>query len=117
MIQVSPGATIYIAEQPIRFTSRLKGTLAVCRDLLGLEPMNGAYIVFRNESGTMLRVLFYDGDGFWLCEKTFSQGRITRWSATGEPLTEIAARDFAVLLWRGDSQGAAFPKFWRRVSA
>jgi transposase len=117
MIQVSPGATIYLAESPIRFTSRLKGTLAICRDLLTLEPMEGAYIVFRNQSGTMLRVLFYDGDGFWLCEKTFSQGRIGRWSTTGDALVPLSARDLAVLLWRGDAAGAAFPPFWKRVSA
>lgn len=117
MIQVSPGATIYMVEAPIRFTSRLKGTLALCRSLLALEPMNGAYVVFRNQSGTMLRVLFYDGDGFWLCEKTFSQGRIGRWSATGNALVPLSARDLAVLLWRGDAAGAGFPPFWKRVSA
>lgn len=117
MIQVSPGATIFIAEQPIRFTSRLKGTLAICRDLLAVEPMDGAYVVFRNESGTKLRVLFYDGDGFWLCEKSFSQGRIGFWSETGQPLAEVTAREFAVLLWRGDVRGAAFPNLWKRVTA
>ena len=117
MIQVSPGATIFIAEQPIRFTTRLKGTLAVCRDLLAIEPMDRAYLVFRNVPGTMLRVLFYDGDGFWLCEKTFSQGRIGFWSETGVPLAEVTARELAVILWRGDVRGAAFPSFWKRVVA
>jgi hypothetical protein len=42
VIQVSAGATIYVAEQPNRFTTRLKGTLAVCRDLLAIKPMVSA---------------------------------------------------------------------------
>jgi transposase len=95
VIQVSAGATIYVAEHPVRFTTRLKGTLAVCRDLLAIEPMDGAYIVFRNVAGTMLRIVFYDGDGFWLCEKTFSKGRLGSWSETGLPLAQISARDLA----------------------
>ncbi len=116
MIQVSAGATIYVAEQPVRFTTRLKGTLAVCRDLLAIEPMDGAYVVFRNMAGTMLRVVFYDGDGFWLCEKSFSKGRIGAWSETGRPFAQVSARDLAVLLWRGDVQGASFPGLWKKVS-
>jgi hypothetical protein len=77
--------------------------------------MDGTYVVFRNQAGTMLRVLFYDGDGFWLCEKSFSQGRIGHWSATGNALVPICARELAVLLWRGDAVGAGFPPLWKRV--
>jgi hypothetical protein len=33
------------------------------------------------------------------------------------PLAEVTARDLAVILWRGDVRGAAFPSFWKRVVA
>ena len=117
MIQVSPSATIFVVEQPIRFNTRLKGTLGVCRDLLQLEPMDGFYVVFRNHSGTMLRIVFYDGDGFWLCEKTFSKGRLPAWGGGPEGVSQISARELAVLLWRGNVVGAAFPDFWKKLSA
>lgn len=114
MIQVSPGATIHLVGEPIKMNSRLKGTLGICRDILNLEPMNGGYVVFRNASGDRLRILFYDGDGWWLCEKIFSSGRLRYWSeCTG--VSEITARELAVLLWRGSPAGAKFPEFWKKV--
>ena len=116
MIQVSPNATIYVVENPISFSSRLKGTLAICRDLLSIEPMDGCVTVFRNKAGTNLRIVFYDGDGFWICEKAFSRGRMRDWARSGG-VTQVTARELAVLLWRGDVRGAAFPPFWKRVAA
>jgi hypothetical protein len=116
MIHVSPNATIYVVSTPVSFTGRLKSTLGICRDLLQIEPMDGCYIVFRNRSGTMLRVVLYDGDGFWLCEKTFSKGSIRTWF-DGEGITQVSARELSVLLWRGDLQKVQFPEFWKKMTA
>lgn len=115
MIQVSPNATICVVSTPVSFAGRLKSTLGICRDLLQLEPMNGCYIVFRNRAGTMLRVIFYDGDGFWLCEKTFSRGSIKKWF-DGDGISQVSARELSVLLWRGDLQKVQFPKFWKKMT-
>ena len=103
-----------IYNQTIRWSDIL-GEFEVCRDLLHLEPMDGCYIIFRNRAGTMLRVIFYDGDGFWLCEKTFSKGSIEKWF-DGDGVSPISARELSVLLWRGDLQKAQFPKFWKKMS-
>lgn len=116
MIQVSPNATIYVVAKPVSFAGRLKSTLGICRDLLQLEPMEGCYIVFRNRSGTKLRVIFYDGDGFWLCEKTFSKGSVQKW-CEGQEINPVSARELSVLLWRGDLQKVQFPAFWKKMTA
>ena len=116
MIQVSPGAIIMVVNESVSFGCRLKGMLALCRDILDVEPMDGGYIVFRNRAGTMLRIVFYDGDGFWLCEKIFSQGSLRHWFVKGENgMTKISARELAVLLWHGDPAGARFPPYWHKV--
>ena len=39
----------------------------------------------------MVRVLCYDGSGFWLMTKRLSQGRFTRWPAAGSALTVLEA--------------------------
>jgi transposase len=117
VIQTSPGQPIFVVHEPIRFNGRLKGTLAICRDILRLEPMDGCYILFRNMAGTMLRAVFYDGDGFWLCEKTFSKGRIVHWPSDSSPYSSASARELLVLLWRGNPSGTAFPDLWHKVPA
>jgi hypothetical protein len=116
VIQVAPNSTIFVVTKPIRFIGRLKSTVGICRDLLEIEPMDGAYIVFRNRMGTMLRVIFYDGDGFWLCEKTFSKGSLPPWNNTPNGLSEITARELSVLLWRGNLKGANFPELWKKMT-
>ncbi len=117
MITVSPGVQIMVVNTCVSFTCRLKGMLTLCRDVLSVEPMNGGYFVFRNRSGKMLRIIFYDGDGFWMCEKIFSEGKVQRWFSDGENgLTAICARELAVLLWHGDPVGSSFPPYWKKIS-
>jgi transposase len=53
----------------------IEGLAAVCRQALGDNPLDGAVYVFRNRTGTTLKLLAYDGQGLWLCTKRLSQGR------------------------------------------
>jgi transposase len=89
---------------------------AVCS--IHKEPMDGAIFVFRNRRRQMLRVLFYDGSGFWLCTKRLSQGRFRNWP-TGDgkgPCSPLLARELQILLWGGDPSTCAFPQLWRNVA-
>ena len=117
MIQISPGTNIFVVNSAVSFRSRIKGMVAFCRDVLSQEPMNGAYFVFRNKVGTMVRVLFYDGDGFWLCEKRFSSGTIKGWPSRSCPMTSVTARQLLVLLWHGDPSTVNYPPMWRKVGS
>jgi transposase len=67
VIQVPPNANVVVMHEPISFRNGIDGTAAVARIVLEKEPMDGAFFVFRNKTRRMLRVLYYDGSGFWLC--------------------------------------------------
>ena len=77
MLQLTPQSRIFLATEPVDFRKGIDGLAAVCRQVLGDNPLSGAIYVFRNRSGTTLKILFYDGQGFWLCTKRLSQGRFT----------------------------------------
>jgi transposase len=47
----------------------------VCRQRLNLDPIVGALFVFSNRRRRALKILMYDGQGCWLCQKRLSQGR------------------------------------------
>lgn len=115
MIQISPQSRIFIAHDPINFRSGIDGTAAVCRAVLKLEPMSGAIFVFRNRSGTMIRVFSYDGQGFCLFVKRFSQGRL-RWWTPEQLFQEMTAAEIHVLLWGGDPTSSGFKQIWKKVS-
>jgi hypothetical protein len=118
VIQVPANATVVVMHEPISFRNGIEGTAAVARTVLQREPMDGALFVFRNKQGQMLRLLFYDGGGFWLCTKRLSKGRFSAWpSGDGVSLSsELLARELQVLLWGGDPMRCDFPALWRKVA-
>lgn len=115
MLSVAAHSPVFVVETPASFRCGKNGMVGLCREVYNLEPMDGAYIVFRNRTGTQLRVIFYDGDGMWLCTKYFSKGSVKSWPV-GSGVSNATARDLAVLLWRGSVGGASFPEFWKKMA-
>jgi transposase len=72
--------------------------------------MSGAVFLFINRRRTCLKLLVYDGQGFWLCQKRLSHGRIRFWPKGGENLT---APQVQVLLYDGDPSGSRIAPSWK----
>jgi transposase len=66
MLQLTPQSRIFVATEPVDFRKGIDGLAAVCRRALGDNPLSGALYVFRNRAGTTLKILCYDGQGYWL---------------------------------------------------
>lgn len=113
MLTFPPAARIFVAHDEIRFFGGIDYLAAECRRVLSEDPMSGAIFVFRNRRRTMVRLLFYDGQGFNFFQKRLSSGRFRYWVSQGK--REIVARELAVLLWAGNPRGAKFAEDWRRV--
>ena len=67
----------------------------------------------------MVRILYYDGGGFWLCTKRLSKGRFSAWPRGDglAPASELLVRELQVLLWGGAPASCEFPALWRKVAA
>jgi transposase len=116
MLQLTPQSRIFLATEPVDFRKGIDGLGAVCRRVLGATPLSGAVYVFRNRSGTALKILCYDGQGFWLCTKRFSQGRLSWWPKRGEARVGLSARELMIVLWNGNPEQARMAQDWRQVA-
>jgi transposase len=119
MLQLSAQSRVFLAVEPADFRRGIDGLAALCRQRLGADPMDGAIFVFRNRRGTSLKLLQYDGQGFWLCQKRLSQGRFRFWprSKAGACVAQpLAAHELQVLLSAGDFEAARAAPPWRRLS-
>ncbi len=116
MLQLTPQSRIFLATEPVDFRKGIDGLAAVCRQRLGDNPFEGAVYVFRNRSGTALKLLLYDGQGYWLCLKRLSKGRFTWWPQTPDARVPLSARKLLILLWNGDPELAQMAQDWRRVA-
>jgi transposase len=77
--------------------------------------MSGCAFVFRNRRGTAIKILLYDGQGFWLCQKRLSQGRFTHWPSGDSASRPLESHQLQVLLAGGDAEAANGAPVWRPV--
>lgn len=114
MLQITPHMKILVAVAPADFRRGIDGLARLCRESLQHDPFSGVVFVFRNRRGTALKVLVYDGQGFWLCHKRLSRGRFVWWPSVAEGMTQrLAAHQLAVLLSAGNPMRTGVAADWR----
>ena len=118
MLQITPQMRILVAVQPVDFRNGIDGLVRLCKEVLRQDPFCGAVFVFRNRRATAVKVLVYDGQGFWLCQKRLSEGRFRWWpSAVNDGTQTLAAHQLHVLLHAGDPAGTKAAPDWRPLSS
>ena len=100
MLQIIPQLKIFLAYEAVDFRFSIDRLSALCREKLQQDPYCGAAFVFRNRRGSAVKILIYDGVGYWLCLRRFSRGRLRWWpTKTDQPLTQLAAQQLQILLY------------------
>jgi transposase len=117
MLQITPQMRILVAIEPADFRRGIDGLARLCKDVLQQDPFAGWVFVFRNRRATAVKVLVYDGQGFWLCHKRLSSGRFPWWPRHESQASQtLAAHQLQVLLSAGNPAGAQAAPDWRPVS-
>jgi transposase len=116
MIQITPQMRIVVAVEPADFRKGIDGLAQVCKAVLKHDPQGGWVFVFRNRPATAVKVLVYDGQGFWLCHKRLSSGKF-RWWPVDKTATarRLAAHQLQVLLSAGNPEATQAAPVWRPV--
>jgi len=113
MLQVTPHMRVLVATEPADFRRGIDGLARQCRAVLRCNPMSGAMFVFRNRRRTAIKVLVYDGQGFWLCYKRLSSGKFLWWPEAAAPAAELQAHELQVLMSAGDPGSTKAAPTWR----
>ncbi|MCH7725713.1 MAG: IS66 family insertion sequence element accessory protein TnpB [Planctomycetes bacterium] len=118
MLQITPQMKILVAVEPSDFRKGIDGLVRLCKDSLQQDPFDGAVFVFRNRRSTAIKVLVYDGQGFWLCHKRLSKGRFHCWPSMPDQDAKakaLAAHQLSVLFSAGDPDRTGAAPDWRPV--
>jgi len=82
------GKRVYLACGRTDMRKSINGLSAIVESSFKLDPFDGALFVFCNRNRDRVKILEWDGDGFWLHLKRLEKGRF-RWPEPGSDATMI----------------------------
>ncbi|MBF0258566.1 MAG: IS66 family insertion sequence element accessory protein TnpB [Desulfamplus sp.] len=116
MIQITPHMRIMVAVEPVDFRQGIDGLARLCRTIFKQDPFSGYLFVFLNRGRTSMKILCYDGQGFWVCQKRLSQGRFKWWPKSHqEDLKRLSVHELQLLIWNGDPESSSVSAKWREL--
>jgi len=115
MLAITPQMRIPVAVEAVDFRKGIDSLAELCRRKLDADPFSGYLFVFRSRRATSIKVLVYDGQGFWLATKRLSKGRFRWWPQGEDAARVLRAHQAQVLLAAGNPDIYAAP-VWRKVS-
>lgn len=82
MIQIPPHAQVFVCLVDIDGRKGFDGLACEAERNFQKDPMEGDLFIFRNKRKTMISILFYDGQGYWLMRKRLSKGKFKYWPSS-----------------------------------
>ena len=81
----------------------IDGLSMLVQELLKLDPFSGHLFAFRGRRGGLLKILYWDGQGFCLFAKRLEKGRFV-WPITKEGVVTLSPAQLSMLVegidWR-----------------
>ena len=92
------GKRVYLACGRTDMRKSINGLASIVEYNFKLNPYDGALFVFCNRTRDRVKILEWDGDGYWLYFKRLEKGHF-RWPAPGEDATMmLTGEELAYLL-------------------
>lgn len=92
------GKHVYLACGKTDMRKSINGLAAIVEGQFHLDPFDAAVFVFCNRNRDRLKILEWDGDGFWLYFKRLEKGRF-RWpDENGDATMTLTAEELSILL-------------------
>jgi len=103
MITVPAGVRVYLAMGPTDMRKGFDGLSLLAQEVLKRDPFSGSLFVFRGKRGDLVKVLYWDGQGFCLFAKRLEKGRFI-WPITRAGPVTLTPAQLSMLLegidWR-----------------
>ncbi len=97
-LPITPGLRVYVAPGVTDMRRSFNGLIAATREVLEEDPLSGHLFAYCNRRRTLIKLLLWDGTGFWVFAKRLERGTFawpkpadgeTKLSLSGEELTAL----------------------------
>jgi len=115
MITFNSNMKVMIGISHVDFRVGINRLAAVAQSIFDRDPNDGVVFVFRNRRKTDIKLIFYDGNGFFLGHKRLSKGKLSWWPRNEHESLNITPSQLTRLLKGVDPRGSFHPD-WPRNS-
>ena len=91
------------------------GLTAMVGEEMKEDPFNGNVYLFCNRGRKLLKAVYWDKTGFWLCQKRLEKDKYP-WPCTSEEAMELSAEELKMLLAGIDFFKAHKELYYKNVS-
>ena len=74
MFFLSPHTKVFLAKQVTDMRKSFRGLVTLTESILQQDPVSGHLFVFVNRRRDMLKILHWDGSGFWIWYRQLERG-------------------------------------------
>ena len=97
MLSVTSATRVLVATTPVDLRGSFNRLYGLVVDQLKADPLSGHLFVFTNGRRNRIKVLYWDGDGLWVCAKRLEQGRFT-WPINANGQVSLRGEEFSALI-------------------
>jgi len=115
MLSVAPSVPMFLYTRPADMRKGFDGLSGIVRGEFGADPLDGSLFLFINRRRNRLKILHWDGTGFWLYYRLLEAGTFEVIPGDGA-CVQIDATQLAMLLGGVSLVTAKRRKRYKRAS-
>ncbi len=115
MLSVPSTVSIFLCTQPTDMRKGFNGLSGIVRGEFGADPLDGSLYLFVNRRRDRIKILHFDGSGYWLYYKLLEAGTFEVIASDGK-CVQIDSTQLAMLLGGVSLVGARRRKRYHRAS-
>lgn len=98
MLNFTGALKVFVAVQAADLRKSFAGLYAMTANILKERPESGGLFVFTNQRRNRVKILYWDGTGFWVMTKRLERGTFSWPTAVGETDGKLLLRPEALAL-------------------
>ena len=117
MLSFTGGLKVFLGLEACDMRKSFNGLHALAQERLGEDPRTGALFVFTNRRHTRLKILYWDGTGFWVMSKRLEEGTFAwpRGVESGQVKLSLTPEALAMLTDGIELRGARLRPWYERA--
>ncbi len=115
MLSLLPGREIFLVSGVTDMRKSFRGLPAIVKNVVGRDPLSGQIFVFCNRRRNRLKMLHFDGSGYWVMAKRLEEGTFA-WPEASDASLEMTTQELAMLLGGIDLIETKRRRWYRRAA-